>query len=111
MRVDKQHRAERAANCHVYARRVLGAEQFYLLRSSFAPVPCRCVRIFAMHKQVIEYAGEPVGIAVPENGKLKFIAVKYHVMDLDEQVFPTTEEVRTAIHRLVVHKPPQHLHS
>ena len=40
-----------------------------------------------MDKQVIQYAGEPVGIAVPENGKLKFIAVKYHVMDLDDQLF------------------------
>lgn len=63
-----------------------------------------------MDKQVIEYAGEPVGIAVPENGKLKFIAVKFHVMDLDEQLFPTAEEVSAAIHRLVVHRPPQ-LHS
>lgn len=64
-----------------------------------------------MDKQVIEYAGEPVGIAVPENGKLRFIAVKYHVMDLDEQLFPTTEDVNAAIRRLVVdHRPPQ-LHS
>jgi hypothetical protein len=64
-----------------------------------------------MDKHVIEYAGEPVGIAVPEDGKLKFIAVKYHVMDLDEQLFPTTEDVNAAIHRLVVrHRPPQ-LHS
>ena len=65
---------------------------------------------FAMDKQVIEYAGEPVGIAVPENGKLRFIAVKFHVMDLDEQVFTTAEDVSAAIHRLVVHNPPT-LHS
>ena len=64
-----------------------------------------------MDKQVIEYAGEPVGIAVPENGKLKFIAVKYHVMDLDEQVFPSAEEVSAAIQRLVVHHRPMQLHS
>lgn len=63
-----------------------------------------------MERQVIEYAGEPVGIAVPENGKLRFIAVKFHVMDLDEQVFPTAEDVSAAIHRLVLHKPPT-LHS
>ncbi|CAN7372344.1 hypothetical protein [Rhizobium sp. LjRoot254] len=61
-----------------------------------------------MSKQVIEYAGEPVGIAVPENGKLKFIAVKFHVMDLDEQVFPSAEAVNAAIRRLVVHQPQQH---
>lgn len=60
-----------------------------------------------MDKQVIEYAGEPVGIAVPEGGKFKFIAVKYHVMELDEQVFLTAEEVSAAIRRHVVHHPPQ----
>lgn len=58
-----------------------------------------------MEKQVIEYAGEPVGIAVPENGKVKFIAVKFHVMDLDDQVFPSAEDVNAAIHRLVVDQP------
>jgi hypothetical protein len=63
-----------------------------------------------MNKQVIEYAGEPVGIAVPEDGKLRFIAVKFHVMDLDAQLFPTAAEVNAAIHRLVEHRPPQ-LHS
>ncbi|UVC10934.1 hypothetical protein IHQ71_10315 [Rhizobium sp. TH2] len=61
-----------------------------------------------MSKQVIEYAGEPVGIAIPENGKLKFIAVKFHVMDLDEQVFPSAEAVNAAIRRLVVHQPQHH---
>jgi hypothetical protein len=64
-----------------------------------------------MDKQVIEYAGEPVGIAVPENGKLKFIAVKYHVMDLDDQVFATAEAMSAAIHRLVLHHRPIQLHS
>jgi hypothetical protein len=64
-----------------------------------------------MDKQVIQYAGEPVGIAVPENGKLKFIAVKYHVMDLDEQLFPTAEDMNAAIHRLVVLHRPAPLHS
>ena len=61
-----------------------------------------------MSKQVIEYAGEPVGITVPENGKLKFIAVKYHVMDLDDQVFPSAEAVNAAIRRLVVQQPHHH---
>jgi hypothetical protein len=64
-----------------------------------------------MNKHVIEYAGEPVGIAVPENGQLKFIAVKYHVMDLDKQVFKTTDDVNAAIRRLVVHHRPASLHS
>ena len=64
-------------------------------------------REVVMSKQVIEYAGEPVGITVPENGKLKFIAVKFHVMDLDEQVCPSAEAVNAAIRKLVVH-PAQH---
>lgn len=62
-----------------------------------------------MDKKVIEFAGEPVGIAVPEDGKFKFIAVKFHVMDLDEQFFPSPEAVSAAVRRLVVDRPP-HLH-
>jgi hypothetical protein len=62
-----------------------------------------------MDKTVIEFAGEPVGIAVPEDGKFKFIAVKYHVMDLDEQFFTSPEAVSAAVRRLVIDRPP-HLH-
>jgi len=62
-----------------------------------------------MDKKVIEFAGEPVGIVVPEGGRFKFIAVKYHVMDLDEQFFPSAEAVSAAVRRLVVDRPP-HLH-
>lgn len=54
-----------------------------------------------MQKQVIEYGGEPVGIVVPDAGRLKFIAVKFHVIDLDEQRFGSAEEVRNAIRDLV----------
>jgi hypothetical protein len=53
-----------------------------------------------MSKQVVEYGGQPVGIAVPENGELKFIAVKYHVMDLDNRVFPSMTAVQHAIRSL-----------
>ena len=38
-----------------------------------------------MQKQVIEYGGEPVGIVVPDEDRLKFIAVKSHVIDLDKR--------------------------
>ncbi len=51
-----------------------------------------------MQKQVIEYGGEPVGIVVPDENRLKFIAVKFHVIDLDEQRFGSTDEVKLAIH-------------
>ena len=40
-----------------------------------------------MQKQVIEFAGVPVGIVIPDDDRLKFIAVKFHVHDLDEQHF------------------------
>lgn len=54
-----------------------------------------------MQKQVIEYAGVPVGIVVPDNNKLKFIAVKFHVHDLDERHFDSTDDVKTAIRDLL----------
>lgn len=54
-----------------------------------------------MHKQVIEFGGEPVGIVIPDQDRLKFIAVKYHVIDLDEHRFDTPDEVRLAIRDLL----------
>ncbi|CCF20830.1 conserved protein of unknown function [Pseudorhizobium banfieldiae] len=54
-----------------------------------------------MQKQVIEYGGEPVGIVVPDEDRLKFIAVKFHVIDLDERRFRSADEVRLAIRDLV----------
>ena len=64
-----------------------------------------------MKKQVIEYAGVPVGIVVPDDDRLKFIAVKYHVHDLDEQRFSTADEVRLAIRELLASRqaPPLHV--
>jgi hypothetical protein len=50
-----------------------------------------------MQKQVIEYGGEPVGIVVPDQDRLKFIAVKFHVIELDERRFASADEVRLAI--------------
>ncbi|UHS62412.1 hypothetical protein HRR99_13220 [Agrobacterium vaccinii] len=54
-----------------------------------------------MQKQVIEFAGEPVGIVVPDENRLKFIAVKFHVHDLDDQRFDSADDVRRAIGNLV----------
>lgn len=54
-----------------------------------------------MQKQVIEYGGEPVGIVIPDKDRLKFIAVKFHVIDLDEQRFGSADEVQLAIRDLV----------
>lgn len=58
-------------------------------------------RVTTMAKQVIEYAGVPVGIIVPEKDLLKFIAVKFHVHELDGQHFSSSSEVLRAIHKLM----------
>ncbi|OCJ06816.1 hypothetical protein A6U86_06850 [Rhizobium sp. AC27/96] len=54
-----------------------------------------------MAKQVIEYAGVPVGIVVPDRDSLKFIAVKFHVHELDGQHFASSSDVLRAIHKLM----------
>ena len=38
-----------------------------------------------MQKQVIEIGGEAVGVVVPDEDRLKFVAVKSSVWDLDSQ--------------------------
>ncbi|MBP1885872.1 hypothetical protein [Sinorhizobium mexicanum] len=54
-----------------------------------------------MSKQVIEYGGEAVGVVVPDEDRLKFLAVKYYVWDLDAQRFRSADEARAAIRRLL----------
>lgn len=54
-----------------------------------------------MQKQVIEFAGQPVGIVVPDEDMLKFIAVKYHVHDLDNERFHTPADVVRAIAKML----------
>jgi hypothetical protein len=54
-----------------------------------------------MQKQVIEIGGEAVGVVVPDEDRLKFVAVKYSVWDLDSQRFSSADEVRLAIRRLL----------
>ena len=46
-----------------------------------------------MNKQVIEFGGEAVGVVVPDAGRLKFVAVKYHVWDLDSRHFHSADEL------------------
>lgn len=50
-----------------------------------------------MQRQVIEFGGLPVGIAVPDNGDLRFIAVKFHVIDLDDRRFSSVLDLKAAI--------------
>lgn len=50
-----------------------------------------------MQRQVIEHGGLPVGIAIPDEGKLRFIAVKFPVIDLDNKRFRSVTEIKAAI--------------
>lgn len=58
-----------------------------------------------MNRQVIEHAGVPVGIVVPDGNALKFIAVKFPVIDLDGARFESAEEARRAIRVHIEGKP------
>lgn len=51
-----------------------------------------------MSKQVVEYAGIPVGILVPRDNSLTFVAVKFHVIGLDGRRFSSIGDARSAIH-------------
>ncbi|MCM2474978.1 hypothetical protein HGO38_15975 [Rhizobium sp. CG5] len=55
-----------------------------------------------MERQVIEYGGVPVGIAVQHENRLRFIAVKFHVIDLDNSLHGSASELRAAIGRHVM---------
>ena len=54
-----------------------------------------------MEKSVVEFGGLPVGIAVNEGSVFRFIAVKFHVIDLDNQKFASLGDLRRAIVRHV----------
>lgn len=50
-----------------------------------------------MTKQVVEYQGVPVGVLLPREGSLAFMAVKYDVMALDGRSFSSPIEARDAV--------------
>jgi len=68
-----------------------------------------------MEKQVIEFGGEAVGVVVPDDDHLKFMAVKYEVWDLEAQRFRSADEARAAIRRLMASQaiigPPAQAHA
>jgi hypothetical protein len=57
---------------------------------------------YPMSKQIIEFGGEAVGVVVPDAGRLKFVAVKYHVWDLDARHFRSADEARAAVRQLML---------
>ena len=50
-----------------------------------------------MIKQVVEYQNVPVGVLIPRDGRLAFMAVKYDVMELDGRSFASPAEAREAV--------------
>ncbi|MDR9805541.1 hypothetical protein [Rhizobium hidalgonense] len=50
-----------------------------------------------MQKQAVVFNGQEFGIAVPVENRLKFIAVRFNVIDLDNRLFDTVIEIRRAI--------------
>lgn len=57
-------------------------------------------------KQVVEYQGIPVGVLMPRDGCLSFMAVKYDVMELDGVRFSSAAEAREAIRVHVRRRDP-----
>ncbi len=58
--------------------------------------PHRVEGIF-MQKQAVIFNGQEVGIVIPSENRLKFIAVRFHVIGLDNRLFDTVTDVRRAI--------------
>lgn len=50
-----------------------------------------------MKRQEVVYDGVPVGIVIPQDGVLRFVAVKFHVIDLDKKLFKSLGELNNAI--------------
>lgn len=50
-----------------------------------------------MTKQVVEFEGVPVGITVPEGNGVRFIAVKFPVIELDGGIYGNVAELQRAI--------------
>ncbi|MBB3317620.1 MULTISPECIES: hypothetical protein [unclassified Rhizobium] len=50
-----------------------------------------------MQRQAVIFGGQEVGIAVPADSRLRFIAVRFHVIDLDNLVFDTITDIHRAI--------------
>jgi hypothetical protein len=48
-------------------------------------------------KQVVEYQGIPVGILIPTDNLLTFLAVKFDVIDLDGKRYSSAAEAHDAV--------------
>lgn len=50
---------------------------------------------------VIEVAGEPLGVVVPDNGGFRFVAVKLPAFPIDGQHFASIQIARAAVSKAV----------
>ncbi|WP_374990075.1 hypothetical protein [Rhizobium sp. TH2] len=57
-------------------------------------------------KQVVEYQGIAVGVLIPADNYLAFLAVKFDVIDLDGRHFSSAAEAREAIRDHVTKREP-----
>jgi hypothetical protein len=57
-------------------------------------------------KQVVEYQGVPVGVLIPADNHLAFLAVKFDVIDLDGRRFSSAAEAREAVRAHVTKREP-----
>jgi hypothetical protein len=57
-------------------------------------------------KQVVEYQGIPVGVLIPADNHLAFLAVKFDVIDLDGRHFSSVAEAREAVRVHVTRREP-----
>jgi hypothetical protein len=57
-------------------------------------------------KQVVEYQGIPVGVLIPADNHLAFMAVKFDVIDLDGKRFSSIAEAREAVRVHVAKREP-----
>jgi hypothetical protein len=80
---------------------VIHTQSFLEIRTILNCPRCARKERHSMNKQVIEFDGEAVGVVVPDAGRLKFVAVKYHVWDLDSRRFRSADEARAAVSRLM----------
>lgn len=50
-----------------------------------------------MQSQVVDHAGISVGILVPSGNRLRFMAVKFQVFELDGRIFGSVNDAKFAI--------------
>jgi hypothetical protein len=61
-----------------------------------------------MQRQAVVFNGQEVGIVVAEESRLRFVAVRFHVIALDNMVFDSLTDIRRAISQHLAANVSQH---